>query len=160
VTQPLAAAGPLAALTGAAAADLLAAVARRAGLPAVAAQASALAVRLRSLSDRDAAIVASARTALAGAGAGGDARRDFALGQALDDAATVPFEIAEACADVAALGRLLAPDADASEGPDAEAAARLAEGAAKAAAYLVEVNLVVNADDERLARARAAAGAA
>jgi formiminotetrahydrofolate cyclodeaminase len=157
VPEPLAASGPLAADTGAAAADLLAAVARRAGTEAAAAQAAALAARLRSLSKRDAAVVASARATLTAAGTGGDERRDFELGRTLDDAAALPLEIAEACADVAELGRWLAPAADTSEGPDAAAAALLAEGAARAAAHLVEVNLTITADDERLARARSIA---
>jgi hypothetical protein len=58
---------------------------------------------------------------------------------------------------VAVLARALAERVDPALGPDFEAAALLAGGAAKAAAHLVEVNLAVGEDDERARRARRAA---
>jgi formiminotetrahydrofolate cyclodeaminase len=58
---------------------------------------------------------------------------------------------------VAILARSLADRLDPAVAPDLEAAARLAAGAARAAAHLVEVNLVVGEDDERVRRARRAA---
>jgi len=61
---------------------------------------------------------------------------------------------------VAVLARSIADHVDPALGPDLEAAARLAGGAAKAAAHLVEVNLAVSEDDERVRRARRAAGVA
>jgi formiminotetrahydrofolate cyclodeaminase len=88
-----------------------------------------------------------------------DDRRDFALGTLLERAAAIPLAIAEACADVATLARELADRLDPALGPDLEAAALLAAGAARGAAHLVEVNLVVSPEDERARRARAAAAA-
>jgi formiminotetrahydrofolate cyclodeaminase len=86
-----------------------------------------------------------------------DPRRDIAFARVLDRAAAAPLAIAEACADVTILGRSLADRLDPVLGADLEAAARLASGAAKAAAHLVEVNLVVGEDDDRARRARRAA---
>jgi formiminotetrahydrofolate cyclodeaminase len=74
----------------------------------------------------------------------------------LDDAAAVPLAIAEACADVALLARELAGQVDGGSAGDVEAAALLAAGAARSAAHLVEINLVVTPGDARLQRARAA----
>jgi formiminotetrahydrofolate cyclodeaminase len=139
---------------------VIAAVAREAADPTGAAQASALETRLRRLADEDAEALAVARAALPIVEPEeSDARRDFALGTALDRAAAVPLAIAEACADVAALARELAERLDPAFAADLEASARLAGGAARAAAHLVEVNLVVAEDDDRVRRARAAAEA-
>jgi len=155
-----AAAGPVIAQAGAAAASIVCAAAREAGDGTAAAQAVALRARLERLAAEDADALAAARVALAAAADGptSDAR-DFELGRILARAAAVPLEIAESSADVAALARELADRIDPGLGPDVEAAARLASGAARAAAHLVEVNLVVGHEDERAARARAAAAA-
>jgi formiminotetrahydrofolate cyclodeaminase len=154
------AAGPVVAQTGSAAACLVRDAARAAGDGAAGAQAAALADRLARLGQRDAEVLAAARTKLADVSPeGADERRDFALGRSLEEAAAIPLEIVEACADVAALARALAhllPDA----AGDLEAAALLAAGAAGAAAHLVEINLGVGADDPRLVRARRAAAGA
>jgi formiminotetrahydrofolate cyclodeaminase len=91
---------------------------------------------------------------------GGDERRDFALGRALDHAAAVPLAIAEACSDLVVLAGELAPLAPADLAPDVAAAAQVATGAARAAAGLVEVNLAVGPGDPRLVRANAAVEAA
>jgi formiminotetrahydrofolate cyclodeaminase len=91
---------------------------------------------------------------------GGDESRDFQLGLKLDRASALPIEIAEACADVAALAGELARTAEPDAQPDAAVAAILAAAAAHAAVRLVEVNLAIGADDPRAARARAAASAA
>jgi formiminotetrahydrofolate cyclodeaminase len=145
---------------GSAAAALVCSAARDAGDAPAAAQAAALTLRLARLAEADAEALASARDALAGGlGRDPDERRDFALGRALDHAAEVPLQIAEACADVARLAAAFGPDAETASAPDVEAARELAIGAARAAAHLVEVNLGVTEDDERLARARAAAAA-
>jgi formiminotetrahydrofolate cyclodeaminase len=153
--------GPAAARAGSAAASVAAAAARRAGDGSGAAQAAALATRLLRLAEEDVRVLADARAALAATGAlDASARRDFALGQALESAAAVPLAIAEACADVVTLAGSLAETADSLSAPDLEGARFLAGGAARAAAHLVEVNLGVTLDDPRLARARAAAEAA
>ena len=153
-----AAAGPATAQAGAAAASIVAAAARAAGDPTGAAQAASLATRLQRLADDDAEAYAAALAVLPDGDPGEpDARRDFALGNVLDRAAAVPLAIAEACADVTTLARDLANRLDPTLAPDLEAAARLAGGAARAAAHLVEINLVVGPDDERARRARAAA---
>jgi formiminotetrahydrofolate cyclodeaminase len=146
---------------GAAAAALLNAVAREAGQGTLAAQAQALVTRLERLGEADGHAFAAARAALPSAApTPSDDRRDFALGKALDRAAAIPLEIAEGCADVAALAHSLAALAEPGSVADVEAAAFLAAGAAKAAAHLVEVNLGVLSDDERAIRARAAAATA
>lgn len=151
-------AGPATAQAGAAAAFVVAAAAREAGDATGAAQAESLATRLTRLADEDADALAAARAAFPDAEPHTpDPRKDFALGQVLDRAAAVPLAIAEACADVADLARTLAARLDPALGPDLEAAARLAGGAARAAAHLVEINLAVGADDERARRARRAA---
>src|SRR5207244_4126238 len=105
----------------------------------------------------DAIALAAARAALSSASEGGDVRRDFALGQALDRSSAIPLEIAGACADVAALAGELARTGQHDLQPDAAVAATLAAAAAHAAVRLVEVNLAVGADDARAKRARAAA---
>ena len=153
-----AAAGPATAQAGAAAASVVAAAARASGDPTGASQAEALAGRLRRLAEEDAEALEAARAAFPETEPEtSDPRRDFAFAKVLDRAAAAPLAIAEACADVAILARALADHVDPALGPDLEAAARLAGGAAKAAAHLVEVNLAVGEDDERLRRARRAA---
>ncbi|HST14602.1 MAG TPA: cyclodeaminase/cyclohydrolase family protein [Gaiellaceae bacterium] len=143
---------------GAAAATVVAATARVAGDATGASQAEALAVRLRRLAEEDADALVAARAAFPETEPEtSDPRRDFAFARVLDRAAAAPLAIAEACADVAILARSLADQVDPALGPDLEAAARLASGAAKAAAHLVEVNLAVGEDDERVRRARRAA---
>lgn len=153
-----AAAGPATAQAGAAAASVVAAAARFAGDATGATQAEALAMRLAKLGEEDAEALAAAQAAFPETEPeASDARRDFAFGKVLDRAAAAPLAIAEACADVATLARSLADRIDPALGPDLEAAARLAGGAARAAAHLVEINLAVGEDDERARRARRAA---
>jgi formiminotetrahydrofolate cyclodeaminase len=149
--------GSAAALAGAIAAAVAAKVARLSGDQGFAAQALALLDRLVVLAPADADAFSEARLALAQAEGGGDERRDFRLGQMLDRASALPIEIAEACADVAALASELARSGDPDAQPDAAVAAVLAAAAAHAAVRLVEVNLAVGEDDPRAARARAAA---
>lgn len=153
------AAGPAAALAGSAAAWVLAEAARAGDDGARAAQAVALCDRLTHAAADDAEALTAARARLTET-AGGDERRDFALGRVLERAAAVPLLVAEACADVAALALELELTVPGDYAPDVRAAAMLAAGAAHAAAHLVEVNLGVGADDPRLARARAAVATA
>ena len=103
-----ASAGSAAALTGAMSAALLAKAARSAGDEAAAAQAIALAIKLERLAAIDADALETARTALADADEGGDARRDFSLGQTLAQAAAVPLDVAESCVDVIDLAAFVA----------------------------------------------------
>jgi glutamate formiminotransferase/formiminotetrahydrofolate cyclodeaminase len=149
--------GSAAALCGALAAAVTVKVARLSEQAGLAAQAAALGARLADLAPSDALAFAAARAALSTASEGGDERRDFALGRVLDRSSAVPLEIAEACADVAAVAGELARTGHDDTRPDAAVAAVLAAAAAHAAVRLVEVNLAVGADDARAKRARAAA---
>jgi methenyltetrahydrofolate cyclohydrolase len=154
IPDPTRGAGFTAGRTAAAAARLVADVARAssdswAGAGGASAQANALAERLDGLADDDAEAFAAALVALATPSAD--------LEQRMDRAAAVPLEIAEAAADVAAAAVLVAERCDGLVRADAAAAAALAAGAALAAAQLVRANLTVAPDDPRLARALRAA---
>lgn len=141
--QPAPAGGSAAALVGAMAAALCAKVAHFSADGGSAAQAAALARRLTALAAEDARLFATALSEL-------DRRDDdFKLGRALERAADAPLRIAEACADVAALASALAEGASEHQA-DARSAAALAAGAARAATVLVEVNLGVSDNDERV----------
>ena len=85
---------------------------------------------------------------------------DEKLGKALTRAAALPLQIAEAAADVAVLGAVVAEHGSADARADAAAGAVLAEAGARAAAKLVEINLATLEEDEWLARAREFAAAA
>jgi formiminotetrahydrofolate cyclodeaminase len=149
--------GSAAALAGAIAASVTVKVARLSRQEGLSAQGLSLLDRLVELAPADADAFIEARRALAGIEEGGDERRDFQLGLKLDRASALPIEIAEACADVAAVAGELARVAEPDAQPDAAVAAILAAAAAHAAVRLVEVNLAIGADDPRAARARAAA---
>jgi formiminotetrahydrofolate cyclodeaminase len=154
--------GSLAALVTAAAAGLLAKVARAskadwADAAGVAAQAEALRDRAAPLAQLDAD---EYEAALSSVGATGDEsadRRDFAVGRAYARAAEPPLRIVEAATDVAELAALVARNGDPSLRADAAAAGAFAAAAARAAAELVAVNLTASADDERVLRAHALA---
>lgn len=151
------ASGSASAAAAALAAALVAKVAQAAGDAGAAAQAELLAARLTELTAEDADAYAAAMSALARSG-GESEQSDFLLGRTLRRAADVPLRIAEAAADVASLaaslGGAVPPDLHA----DAVGAAMLAEGVARAAAHLVEVNLAARPGDEREKRARGAVG--
>jgi methenyltetrahydrofolate cyclohydrolase len=148
-----ASAGSAAALTGAMSAALLAKAARSAGDEGAAAQAIALAIKLERLAAIDADALETARIALADADEGGDARRDFSLGQTLAQAAAVPLDVAESCVDVIDLAAFVVGIAPADLLPDVRAAGSLAAAGARASAHLVEVNLSVASGDPRAERA-------
>jgi methenyltetrahydrofolate cyclohydrolase len=160
--------GSAAALTVAFAAGLVALVARASrtvwdDAPGVAAQAVALQDRAAPLAEADAVAWTEAVRALKGSerdGEGNGRRRNHELEQKLDRAAAVPLAIAELAADTAQLAAVAAENGKDALRADAVAAAALAAGAARAATHLVEVNLGVLSDDERLARARASDQAA
>lgn len=153
--------GSAAALTVSFAASLVAMAARRSTgswpeAGGIAAQALAIRARAVELAHADADAWERALDALASVTEGaGDARRDFALEQELERAASPPLEIAALGADAAALAAAAAERCEGAYRADAAAAAALAAGGARAAAHLVEVNLAVREGDPRLLRARA-----
>ncbi|MFO7571519.1 MAG: cyclodeaminase/cyclohydrolase family protein [Gaiellaceae bacterium] len=154
--------GSAAAMTIAFAAGLVAMAARTStsswsDAGGIAAQALAIRDRAGELASTDAEMWGRAMAALARVGDARDPRRDFALEQELDRAASLPLEIAELGADAATLAAVAADRCDGAYRADAAAAAALAAGSARAAAHLVEVNLAVREDDARLVRARASA---
>ncbi len=159
------AAGSAAALVTAAAAALLAKVARTSGsvwedAEAAAAQAESLRARVAPLAQVDAEVYAAAVDRLAPTGGQDSEQRDFQLGRALTAAADVPLRITDAAADVAELAALVAERGNPALRPDAVGAAMLAEASARTAAHLVEVNLAVGDDDERIRRCHGAVDAA
>jgi formiminotetrahydrofolate cyclodeaminase len=89
-----------------------------------------------------------------------DPDREAAVAAALAGAAETPLAIAETAAEVAALARSLADAGRPALRGDALAGADLAAGACRAAARLVELDLVGAPGDPRLARARAAVDSA
>jgi formiminotetrahydrofolate cyclodeaminase len=153
------ASGSAAAAAGALAAALVAGVARSASDPGTAAQADALAGRLTAMTAEDADAYEAAVRALAEPG-GGSETHDFLLGTMLRRAADVPLQIAEAAGDVAMLAGAIAENAPAGQHADLVGAALLAEGAARAAAHLVDINLASRPGDERHVRAHEAVAAA
>jgi formiminotetrahydrofolate cyclodeaminase len=157
--------GSVAALVTAAAAGLLAKIARLsaegwAEAGGIAAQAESLRERAAPLAQVDAEDYAAALRARDAADAGSSERRDFALGRAFARAAEPPLRIVETATDVAELSVTVARNGDPSLRADAAAAGALAAAAARAGAELVAVNLTAAADDERVVRARALAEAA
>jgi methenyltetrahydrofolate cyclohydrolase len=146
--EPAPGGGSAAAVVGALAGAVCAKVARASDDGGSVAQSAALCRRLTALAVEDARVFASALAELE--------RRDddFKLGRALDQAAEAPLLIAEACVDVAVLASMLAESGVPELQADARAAAALAAGAARAAAVLVETNLSVSHDDDRVRRAR------
>jgi methenyltetrahydrofolate cyclohydrolase len=80
--------------------------------------------------------------------------RDAAIGAALSRAADVPLAIAEAALDVASLACELAERGNPNLRGDAATAVLVAEAAVRATANLLEINLGMREDDERVMRAR------
>ena len=153
--------GSAAALTGATAASLVAMTASASSewdeAKGIAAQAERLRDRLTGLAESDAEAYELSLAALSDRGAAPDERRDFVLGTALQRAADPPLAIAETCCDVAELASSAAAHGAPHLQPDAQVAAALAAAASMGAARLVEVNLAITPQDERVRRARAAA---
>jgi formiminotetrahydrofolate cyclodeaminase len=114
---------------------------------ACAAQAASLRQKLSPLAQEDAEAYAAARAALR-------ERGDDGLAEALERAADVPLAIAEAAVDVAALAAGVAEHGNPDLRADAAAAAVLAEAAVRATAKLVEVNLTIHPEDDRITQAR------
>jgi formiminotetrahydrofolate cyclodeaminase len=158
------AAGSAAAIVAAVAAAVVAKAAWRANNVGAAAQALALAGRLKALAVLDADVFAVALVALRQVQERGETgepaseSRDFRLGRTLEQAAAVPLAIVEAAADVALLASEVARGtADSELREDAVSAAMLAGGAARAASHLVSINLAARPDDAAAAHAAVAA---
>ena len=151
--EPLPASGTAAALVAAMAAGLVAKVGKVSSEwgdgPAVAAQARALRLRLALLAHADTEAYGAALAAMRLPRELPQKQRDEILGRTLERAADVPLAIADAAADVADLAASAAANGRPRLVPDAVAAAELADGAARAAALLVGVNLATGPDDAR-----------
>ena len=87
----------------------------------------------------------------------GPADRDPRVGEALAAASGPPLEIAQAAAEVSAIGLRVAERTSPSVRGDVITSVLLAEAAARSAAALVEANLRQRTGDERVAAARSAA---
>ena len=124
------------------------------------AQAKRLRDRATPLAEIDATAYAVALAALHGPKEGDAHARNAELATALEHAAEVPLAIAEIAADVAELAATLAEQGNPHTRGDTAAAAALAEGGARAAAKLVELNLTMTEGDPWVVRARASAEAA
>jgi formiminotetrahydrofolate cyclodeaminase len=119
-----------------------------------AAQAEALRARALPLADEDARAYESFLLARRMPEAVEPEVRDAAMGAALSRAADVPLAIAETGLDVATLACELAERGNPNLRGDAATAVLLAEAAVRATANLVEINLAMREEDERLTRAR------
>jgi methenyltetrahydrofolate cyclohydrolase len=141
--------GPFAARVTAAAAMLLADIARASASTwseagGVAAQAESLHDRASPLADLSAQAYADALQAEGG---------DYEFGRAYAKAAEPPLRIAETAAAVAELAAYVAEHVEPARRADAVSAGLVAAGCAHAAAELVAVNLTMAANDERVRRA-------
>jgi formiminotetrahydrofolate cyclodeaminase len=112
------------------------------------------------LRDRVAALAAEAESALAAALAALDRRDAEAMPAMLGRAADAALDIARAGADAVALAADAAAHCNPAMRPDAVVAVVLAEAATRAAAHLIEVNLLTSQNDSRLSEASRLAGAA
>jgi formiminotetrahydrofolate cyclodeaminase len=157
--------GALAALTGALAAGLVEMAARNSHdwelRGAAIAQAKVLRERLAELAPLNDEVYEHALAALKlPLEVDRDSKNEL-IGSSLERAAAFPLAIAEASANVAELAAMVSEDGSPAARADATAGAMLALGATRAAAHLVEINLGVLEQDERLHRAtRLAADAA
>jgi formiminotetrahydrofolate cyclodeaminase len=160
--------GAVAALVAGLAASLIAAAADRSReewdeAAGARAQAQALGRRAAALVELEQVQYAQARLALQARPEETeppDEVRDWALGLAIRSAAAPPLELAATAADIAELASTVAARGAGDVRPDAVVAATLAASAARSAAVLVQVNLVVGGDSEDAAQAVRAAEAA
>ena len=153
-TGPIPAGGAAAVVTTAMSAALVAMVGRASTAwpeaNGIVAQAEAVRARVAPLAAEDSEAYAHVLEVLREAGSPPD-ERDARLGEALLRAADLPLAIA----DAAVLAAEAAVHCSAAVRGDALAAALLAEAAARSAAELVAINLALQPDDARIARARA-----
>jgi methenyltetrahydrofolate cyclohydrolase len=153
--------GSVAALTATMAAGLVAQVARQStevwpAAHGAAAQAETLRARAAPLAQLDADAYSHAVTTLRAPPGERGEQRDFAIADALRQAADIPLAVVDCAADISALAAEVARRGSADHRADAIVAAVLAHAAARGAAHLVAINLSMTADDERAHRARAA----
>lgn len=134
-------------------ADALAALARAAGDPGLAAQAGALRSRVDAVAALNADAYARALAVRAEAASLTPEQRDWQIGRAFAGAAEPPLELARAALDLAELAAGL-------DAPDATALAALAAGVARGAVALVAANLTALPGDPRVAEAERLADAA
>ena len=113
-------------------------------------QAEAFRARVAPLAQADAEVYREGLTALRRREALEERYRDQQLRAALERAAEIPLKIAEAGSDLACLAALLVENGNPEVRADAAAASLLAEGGARAAAKLVEINLGTTEDDPRV----------
>jgi formiminotetrahydrofolate cyclodeaminase len=151
--------GSVAAITGALAASLAAMAARFSkeqweDAAGAVAQAEALKSRLLRLAEEDSRAYENVLLALRMPKDVDEEVRDAAIGDALSRAADVPMAIAEASVDVATLACELSQRGNQNLHGDAASAVFLAEGAVRASANLVEINLATREGDERLEHGR------
>jgi formiminotetrahydrofolate cyclodeaminase len=151
--------GSAAAITVAMSAGLVAMVARaseeqwdEAG--GVIGQAETFRARVAPLAQADAEAYAEALRALRRREELEERYRDQQLRHALERAAEIPLQIAEAGCDLAALAALLVERGNPEVRADAAVAAVLAEGGTRAAAKLVAVNLSASVNDDRVRQAQ------
>ncbi len=112
------------------------------------------------LRDRVAALAGEAERALAGALAALERRDAEAMPAELGRAADVVLGIARTGADAVALAADATARCDPGVRADAVVAVLLAEAATRAAAHLIEINLLTTRDDARLSEASRLVGAA
>ena len=117
-------------------------------------QAETFRARVQPLAQADAEAYAEALGALRGREQLEERYRDQKLQAALERAAEIPLRIVEAGSDLACLAALLVEHGNPEVRADAAAASVLAEGGARAAAKLVEVNLGAMEDDARVRHVR------
>lgn len=120
----------------------------------IVAQADSLRERVAPLAQTDAEVYREALEAMRSPSEIEPDRRDAEIADALARAAEIPLQIAEAAADVASLGALVAERGNDALRAEAAGAAALAEASARIAAQLVQVNLTVDAKDPRIAGAQ------
>jgi formiminotetrahydrofolate cyclodeaminase len=118
-------------------------------------QAETLRARVSPLVQADAEAYVSALNALRQREQLEERYRDQKLFEALDRAAEIPLQIAEAGCDLASLAALLVENGNPEVRADAAAAAVLAEAGTRAAAKLVAINLAASEGDERVRQAEA-----
>jgi formiminotetrahydrofolate cyclodeaminase len=150
--------GSVSALVAAVAAGLVAMAARYSkqqwdGAGDAAGRAEQLRAHVAPLADADAAAYEEVLTAMRLPRHLEPEVRNEAIEHALSRAADIPLVIAEAAADIAELGALVAENGNPNLRGDAVAGVLFAEAAVRAAANLVEVNLGAT-DDARLTRAK------
>ena len=117
-------------------------------------QAEAFRARVAPLAQADAEVYREALKALRDRETLEERYRDQQLRAALERAAEIPLKIAEAGSDLACLAALLVENGNPEVRADAAAASLLAEGGARAAAKLVEINLGATKDDPRVRHVR------